>query len=311
MAEIPAKPQPTRDAIYAAYEAAQETGYRDHLGASLIGGECKRAIWYSFRWTTKASFAGRLLRLFETGQLAEARFVANLRAVGVEIHDINADTGKQWEVRDESGHFGGSMDAVGVGFLEAPKTWHVVEFKTHGAKSFAKLTAEGVEKSKPLHFAQMQVYMHLAGLERAFYLAVNKDTDDLYSERVSYDVTAALRLIAKAHSIIAAEQPPSRLSDDPCFFACKFCDHASACRGERLPEAHCRSCLHATPGDGGTWVCERDNKHLSRADQRLGCPAHLYIPGLVAGEQIDANPTIGWVKYRMADGTVFTDGIPF
>jgi len=26
----------------------------------------------------------------------------------------------------------------------------------------------------------MQVYMHLAGLDRAFYLAVNKNTDELY-----------------------------------------------------------------------------------------------------------------------------------
>jgi hypothetical protein len=42
-------------------------------------------------------------------------------------------------VRDEAGHFGGSMDAVALGIPEAPKTWHLCEFKTHNAKSFADL----------------------------------------------------------------------------------------------------------------------------------------------------------------------------
>ena len=36
----------------------------------------------------------------------------------------------------------------------------------------------------------MQSYMHLAGLERAFYLAVNKNTDELYQERIRYDAEA-------------------------------------------------------------------------------------------------------------------------
>ena len=311
MAELPTRPQPTRDAIFANYETAQETGYRDHMGASGIGNECSRAIWYSFRWTTKARFDGRLLRLFETGQLAEARFVANLRAVGIEVHDVDPDTGKQFNVRDESGHFGGSMDAVALGLLEAPKTWHVCEFKTHNGKSFAKLVAEGVQKSKPLHYAQMQTYMHLTGMERAFYLAVNKDDDNLYSERVNYDATYALRLVAKAHNIIGAANPPARLSDDPTWFQCKFCDHAATCHDGKLPEAHCRSCLYATPIDGGKWMCERDNKPLDSVAQRRGCGFHLYIPGLVAGEQIDADTEIGWIKYRMPDGTEWTDGIPF
>ena len=157
----------------------------------------------------------------------------------------------------------------------------------------------------------MQTYMHLTGMERAAYIAVNKNDDDLYFERVRYDAAFALRLVAKAHAIIAAEHPPARLSDDPTWWQCKFCDHAPVCHGGKLPEEHCRSCLHATPTDGGAWVCEAEGKHLLPGDQRRGCVRHLYIPGLVAGEQIDANTEIGWIKYRMPDGTEWTDGIPF
>jgi hypothetical protein len=150
MAPLPTPNSPTVEAIYAAYEAAADRGYRDHLGASQIGTGCERALWYGFRWVTQARHTGRLLRLFETGNLAEARFVADLRRIGVTVLEVDPATGRQWRLRDASGHFGGSMDAVALGLLEAPKTWHVVEFKTHSAKSFAKLAAEGVEKAKPL-----------------------------------------------------------------------------------------------------------------------------------------------------------------
>ena len=206
MAPLPSPASPTVSAIYSAYEAAADAGWREHLGASSIGTACERALWYSFRWASRARHTGRLLRLFETGNLAEARFVANLRRIGVTVLDLDPDTGRQWNLRDAGGHFGGSMDAVAVGFPEAPKAWHVCEFKTHGHNSFAKLLAEGVERSKPLHWVQMQAYMQLAGLDRAFYLAVNKNTDDLYAERIHADPEAAIRLIAKAQAIINARK---------------------------------------------------------------------------------------------------------
>ena len=37
MAELPTITSPTRDAIFAAYEADSGDGFRSHLGASLIG----------------------------------------------------------------------------------------------------------------------------------------------------------------------------------------------------------------------------------------------------------------------------------
>lgn len=58
--------------------------------------------------------------------------------------EVDPETGRQFRVEAHGGHFGGSLDAVALGPLEAPKTWHVVEFKTHSAKSFAELVAKGV-----------------------------------------------------------------------------------------------------------------------------------------------------------------------
>ena len=50
MAPLPPPPAPTLEAIYAAYVADADDGFRDHLGASIIGKECRRALWYDFRW---------------------------------------------------------------------------------------------------------------------------------------------------------------------------------------------------------------------------------------------------------------------
>ena len=312
MAQLPAPPTPTIAAIWAHYEENQETGFREHLGASLIGAECTRSIWYSWRWTTRARHNGRLLRLFATGNFAEPRFISDLRAAGVEVLDIDPDTGKQWQVRDESGHFGGSMDAVGVGFEEAPKTWHVIELKTHNSKSFVELANKGVQQAKPQHYAQMQVYMHLTGMTRAAYLAVNKNDDDLYLERVNYDAAAALRLAAKAHAIIASAQPPERISADPAWFQCRFCDHAGQCHGGKLPEFNCRTCACSTPVDGGLWRCERDGRTLAYKDQVAACPAHLFIPGFIHGEQTDADPDGLWIEYQMKNGETWRDvSVPF
>ena len=307
MAELPVAVSPTREAIFAAYEADADDGFRPHLGASLIGRECERALWYGFRWTTRHRFCGRMLRLFETGQREEARLVANLRRIGATVLEVDPETGRQFRVAAHGGHFGGSLDGLALNLPEAPKTWHVLEFKTHSHKSFTALAAKGVEESKPQHFAQMQVYLHLGGLTRALYLAVDKDTDDLYAERVRADGTVAEGLLAKAGRIIFSSGPPPRISEDPAWFQCRLCEHAPLCHGSPepvLPEIHCRTCLHSTPVEGG-WRCERHDRALTDTDQRAGCPQHLFLPPLVPAPQVDAGED--WVEYQLPDGRRWRD----
>lgn len=302
MVALPETPAPTRDAIFAAYEADREDGRRPHLGASQIGKSCERALWYDFRWTTPARFPGRMLRLFETGQLEEARLVKNLRRIGTTVLEVDPETGRQWRVGAHGGHFGGSLDGVALGLIEAPKTWHVVEFKTHSAKSFRELVAKGVAEAKPQHWAQMQIYMHLTWLTRAMYVAVCKDTDDLYVERVHADGGAAERLLAKAGRVIHAPRPPARISEDPTWFECRFCDHHDLCHGDAAAAMTCRSCLHATPVEGG-WTCARWDQAVGDQEQRAACARHLFIPDLVPGEVVDAGDD--HVVYAMRDGATW------
>jgi hypothetical protein len=304
MALLP-RPAPTVEAIYATYETEAGNGFRDHLGASLIGKECERALWYDFRWATRAAFPGRVLRLFETGQLEEARLVRNLRATGATVLDVDPETGRQWRVEAHGGHFAGSLDAVALGLLEAPKTWHLVEFKTHSAKSFAELKRDGVRLSKPRHRAQMQVYLRLTGITRALYVAVCKDTDEIHVERLAADREEGDRLLAKAKRVIEAQRPPARISLDPSWWQCRACEHHALCHDSGAAGISCRTCLHATPIEGG-WHCARWDRMLAPAEQRQACERHLYIPDLVPGDVVDAGED--WVEYRIRGDGIWVNG---
>jgi hypothetical protein len=301
----------TRTAIYRSWEtlAAAETPRR-YLGMSAIGKPCARALWYSFRHAAAEKFEGRMLRLFNRGQREEAVFVEELRRIGCEVTDLT-ETGEQIAVAALAGHFRGHLDAAAVGIPEAPKTWHVCEFKTHSAKSFAKLAKDGVAVAKPEHYAQMQCYMRYTGMTRALYLAVNKDTDELHAERVRYDARAADALETRARDIITAPLPPARIADRPDHYHCRYCPAAALCHGtdpaRAVPLSHitCRTCCHATPEmdtDYGRWSCALTGKTLSDADQTAACPSHLLIPALITFAEVE-DAGADYISFLSKDGT--------
>src|SRR5574337_307878 len=125
---------PTVAAIYAGYEKREAAEpRRGHLGASVIGRPCERQLWYAFRWAYQEQFKGRMLRLFQRGHREEDWFAADLRSTGAQVHSVDPRTGQQFRFSAVGGHVGGSMDGCALGLIEAPKTWHVVEYKTSEA----------------------------------------------------------------------------------------------------------------------------------------------------------------------------------
>lgn len=314
MSEIPEIKSPVVLAIEAAW-AARNDEPRTYLGASILGHKCERRLWYDFRWAhDPEKFEGRMLRLFATGDIEEERVVADLRAIGVTVDTVDPATSEQWAVRFANGHGGGHADGRAINVPGAEKTEHLIEVKSHNDKSFKLLKKDGVEVSKASHYAQMQIYMHGLGLTRALYVAVNKNDDEIYVERVKYDAHAALALMAKAERIVGAHQAPAKLHDDPdakMAWVCRSCPALGVCHEGQFARRNCRTCLNATPIDGGEWRCERFNRVLSIEDQKVGCAHHLYLPALVPGEQIDAQggERIEHVTYRLRSGIEWCDGV--
>ena len=292
MAEIPETQNSTRTAIFKHYEKTADRQGRPHLGASEIGHECDRALWLSYRWAKPADFDGRMLRLFDSGNHQEPRLIADLRAIGVEVWDKDQD-GNQWRYKAAGGHFAGSLDGVGLGLPEAPKTPHLLEFKTANAKSFSTMVKKGVKESKPQHWLQMQVYMGWASLTRAMYIMVNKDTDEIHAERIEFDQDAFDQAIQRAERIITAPEPAVTLADDATNFTCKFCQYKNHCYGTEAPAVSCRTCAHSTPemdGDG-RWSCAQGKPDMDVSAQRAGCGEHRHIPTLLGrfAELMDAS----------------------
>ncbi len=287
----------TVQAIYANYVAQRKDAHRPHLGGSQIGHPCARALWYQFRWADRAVFDGRQLRLFQTGDREEGRLVENLRAVGVTVWDRDPDTGKQIRFTACDGHFALSLDGVGEGFRESGQP-HTLEFKTMNDKNFRALQKDGVEKSKPIYWAQCQIGMHLSGLHRCAFIAVNKNNDEIYMERIKYDAAVGIQLLAKADGIIFSDQPPAKLNNDPAFYMCRFCDYRHVCHGDKPPEVNCRTCAHSSPerGGDGKWTCAKG------LQMGKPCKAHLFNPYAMPWEVHDASPD--FVEYVTSDGEV-------
>lgn len=313
MATLPAPSSATVDAVYRWRERTTEGGHRAHLGASVIGHGCNRHLWLLFRWAESEKFEGRVLRLFDTGKREEPRVYEELRGIGCEVW---ADDGSgQYRVSAHGSHFGGSLDGVVQGIPEAPKTPHVLEIKTHSAKAFKELQKKGVKDAKPLHFDQMQTYMRLVDLDRALYYAVNKDTDEVYTERIAHDPEASQRILDRAEKIITATEPPLRLSDDPEYFECKWCRFHGQCHGTKAPEVNCRTCTHSTPQIDGTeaaWTCGLSTplQVIPIKVQRTGCDSHRFVPPMLErlGKPVDIDGDL--IVYAMEDGTQFANGTP-
>lgn len=287
-----ALPNPTIDAIYAAYERNHKPWVRAHIGGSDIGRQCDRRLWLAFRQVATEKIEGRILRLFQTGHREEDRLIADLRAAGIEVWSKDPQTGKQFEYVGLDGHVVVHLDGVALNLPEAPETPHLLETKTSNKKNFEKLEKEGLEKAKPEHYAQMQLCMGLADLTRGLYLVACKDDEKMYAERVHFDDKVFKALLLRASRIIRAETPPDRISDDPAFWICKFCPFAEHCHGVAMPANGCRTCVHASPAAGGTWEC------ANKLPMSPGCGEHLYIPDLLHwAEPVDGDPT--WVKYRI------------
>ena len=253
---------------------------RPHLGASTLGHPCDRWLWLSFRWAVQQKFDGRILRVFRRGNLEEAQIVSDLRAIGI---DIQRTTGNQSRVAFGS-HVSGSLDGViKSGVPGAPKKEHVAEFKTHSLKSFNDLEKKGVEDSKPEHFVQMQVYMAGTEIDRALYVAVCKDDDRIYTERVKFDKEVADKAVARGKRIALADRMPEPLSADPTWYQCRWCPAHDFCFESKITKhANCRTCAHSTALENSTWRCERHDADDIPVDwQREGCDSHVLHPDLV------------------------------
>ncbi|MFG1389070.1 oxidoreductase [Xanthobacter versatilis] len=298
----------TAAAMDEAISARARSGDSAGVPMSAATHVCDRSIWYVFRWCAPPETAsGPRERRFRTGLQYERWLLDDLRLTGAEVQEIDDATGKQVAVQLADGHLRGKVDGVATGIVEAPKTAHVVECKSMKAADWRGVVKHGVQKHKPDHWVQMQLYMQGLGLTRALYICANKDTDEIHTERVEFDAVASLGMEARVLRIVGSPLPPAKASDDPTSFTCRFCRANEICHSGAWARFNCRTCLHSEPVPAAAWRCLKHERGLSYADMQAGCGDHRFIPDLVPGEQVDVRDG-ELIVYRLRTGAEWVDG---
>lgn len=106
-------------------------------------------------------------------------------------------------------------------------------------KSWRDTVKKGVAISKPVYAAQMAIYQaymeaSIPGISQApaLFTAINKDSQELWCELVSFDAGLAQRMSDRAVRVISAseaEETLPRHTTTPTHVECRFCAWQDRC----------------------------------------------------------------------------------
>jgi hypothetical protein len=297
---------------------------RGYLGMSSIGDPCLRKLWYQFRQCGSKPIQAKGFKAIQDGHHGEDVQAARLRLVdGLTLNTIDPITGRQYRFVDHGGHFAGHCDGKIQGLKHAPKRLAIWEHKQVNENKFEKLKnlilehgrKQALAKWDEIYYAQAVLYMYYSGLERHYLTCATPGGRDTVAVWTEKNTPYAEQLREKALRIIEFKEPPERITDNPSWYACKFCNFHPVCFGQWtqkncIPLVNCRTCAHSTPLTEGqaAWHCAKWKSNIPADYVSKGCPKHLFIPALIPAKPVDASEEENWVEYELPNGTHFVNG---
>lgn len=268
-------PKTNKDLNYLLNSVEVVSKPRTYLGMSQIGDPCHRALQYYHYWAFNTIHSKRMLRLFGVGHRMEDTFIQDLQSVGFEFES------HQSELIGTAGHWKGHDDGIAISpgimvgdyFIEK-NVRILTEFKTHNDKSFKELLRDGLKKSKPGHYGQIQEYLDGHGLYLCLYAAYNKNDSTYHFEVVEKDEEYCKDMKRKEMEVIASDSLLPRIgTGKETWYECKFCDARKVCFKKEDVLINCRTCQHIDVLDNGVWECSfhAENEMVGVAKQRKGC----------------------------------------
>lgn len=239
---------------------------RPYLGMSQIGHSCARNLWMYFRWASKIKHNARSQRIFDRGHIEEERVLDYWEKIGIKIIE------RQQTLSACGGHLKGHTDGRLTNIPGMEKEIVVGEVKSMAHKYFVPLVKKGIKASKPAYYGQAQVYMHYDNLKYCLHSTTNKNDEELYIEVLKYEPQIAEPMAARAEDIIFSNFPPKKISTDPTYFECRWCDFYGPCQLDDPFEKTCRTCCNVEVVNNGTWECLKHEKVLTLDEQKAACP---------------------------------------
>ena len=218
---------------------------------------CERALYYEMRqYKSERPFPAKLYRIFTMGHQGEDLVAENLAAAGfvVATHDKDGNQfGFGLCIDPETGDpqykgYGDGIIIDGPSELKAadgsiiplkyPFLW---ENKMVNNSKYNKFKNEGVERSHPQYYGQVQSYMNFLDLYKnpALLTMVNRNTGEIYPEFIRFNKKHTQEIINRAARIIEAKNPLSlgRAAKSWEKIPCKWCDYKSHCEKDENERA--------------------------------------------------------------------------
>lgn len=194
---------------------------RDYIGASTIGSDCLRQIWYEYKGYQAIDVPTKTRRTWTIGKVLEATILDWLEEAGLTI-------ARSWLDLQAEGmpYFKGHLDSV---WMKKDKPFAILEIKTAKDASFSIFDKKGLKAWQPQYYAQVQTYMGMSNIDKTYIVVLNKDTSDLADELVLFDSEFYEKLKFKASMIVRASVPPPKINASPLWYQCKMCKFNKVC----------------------------------------------------------------------------------
>jgi predicted RecB family nuclease len=203
------------------YQKSNNDGeVRDYIGASSIGSQCLRQIWYQFKGYKGENIPAKIKRTWEIGRQLEELVKKWLIDSGIKVYksDLNTYSQKVQEFR-------GNLD----GMIRIKDKIYILEIKTAKDASYNLFVRNGLQSWSIKYYAQMQSYMGMSGIYEGYIIVLNKDNSAISDEYVKFDENFYDNLEQKAYKIKIAEDAPPRISGNPLWYECKMCQYNKEC----------------------------------------------------------------------------------
>ena len=193
---------------------------RNYIGASIIGSECLRQIWYEFKGTKAEGVPAKTRRTWAIGKKLEELVINWLVKSGITVLILDVTySAKNVPI------FRGHID----GLVKINKRNYILEIKTAKNASYNIFVNKGLKVWNPQYYAQIQSYMGMSCVFSAYIIVLNKDNSELSDELVTFDGDFYKSLQDKAQMISTAVVEPPRINGSPMFFKCKQCKFNKVC----------------------------------------------------------------------------------
>lgn len=194
---------------------------RDYIGASTIGSDCLRQIWFEYKGVQATEVPTKTRRTWTIGRVLESTILDWLVEAGLEIK-------RDWPdlVAENIPYFKGHLDSV---WMKKGIPFAILEIKTAKDASYMIFVKKGLRTWQPQYYAQIQTYMGMSGIDKTYIVVLNKDTSDISDELIIFDKEFYEKIKQKALMIGNAHAMPPRVNSSPLWYQCKMCKFNKVC----------------------------------------------------------------------------------